>query len=63
MLLAAYEGTISRLETAQSLIEQGEETRAQPLLLTAQRLILEEDVDRCTAMAADWGRPRHDVSL
>ena len=31
--------------------------------LAAQRLILDEDVDRCTAMAADWGRPRHDVSL
>lgn len=40
MLLAAFEGTITRLETAQSLIEQNELVRAQPLLLTAQRLVL-----------------------
>lgn len=40
MLLAAYDGTIKRLETAQTLLEQGETMRAQPLLLTAQRLIL-----------------------
>ena len=38
MLLAAFEGTISRLNVAQSLIEQGETMRAQPLLLTSQRL-------------------------
>jgi hypothetical protein len=31
--------------------------------LVAQGLILEEDVARCAAAAADWGRPRHDVSL
>ncbi len=31
--------------------------------LVAQGLMLEEDVERCTAAAADWGRPRHDVSL
>jgi hypothetical protein len=31
--------------------------------LLAQRLILEEDVQRCADAAADWGRPRHDVSL
>jgi hypothetical protein len=31
--------------------------------LAAQGLILEEDVARCAAAAADWGRPRHDVSL
>jgi hypothetical protein len=31
--------------------------------LVAQRLMLEEDVERCADMAADWGRPRHDVSL
>ena len=31
--------------------------------LVAQGLMLEEDVQRCTAAAADWGRPRHDVSL
>ena len=40
MLLAAFEGTISRLEMAHQLIEQGETFRAQPLLLTAQRLVL-----------------------
>ncbi len=40
MLLAAFEGTISRLDAAQSLIEQGETLRAQPLLLTSQRLVL-----------------------
>jgi Alpha/beta hydrolase domain len=31
--------------------------------LVAQGLMLEEDVARCAAAAADWGRPRHDVSL
>ncbi len=31
--------------------------------LVAQRLMLEEDVERCAEMAADWGRPRHDISL
>ena len=31
--------------------------------LVAQGLMLEEDVERCAEMAADWGRPRHDVSL
>ncbi len=31
--------------------------------LVAQGLVLEEDVARCAAAAADWGRPRHDVSL
>jgi hypothetical protein len=31
--------------------------------LAAQGLMLEEDVERCAAAAADWGRPRHDVSL
>jgi len=40
MLLAAFEGTISRLETAQKLIEQDEFERAQPLLFTSQRLVL-----------------------
>jgi flagellin-specific chaperone FliS len=40
MLLAAFDGTISRLETAQSLLEQGESLEAQQLLLTSQRLIL-----------------------
>jgi len=31
--------------------------------LVAQGLMLEEDVERCAAAAADWARPRHDVSL
>jgi hypothetical protein len=31
--------------------------------LVAQRLMLEEDVERCAEAAADWGRPRHNVSL
>jgi len=26
-------------------------------------LMLEEDVERAAAAAADWGRPRHDVRL
>ena len=29
--------------------------------LVAERLMLEEDVERCEAAAADWGRPRHSV--
>lgn len=31
--------------------------------LVAQGLMLEEDVERCTAAAADWGRPRHVTTL
>ena len=31
--------------------------------LIAQRLMLEEDVDRAAEAAADWGRPRHAVDL
>jgi len=31
--------------------------------LVAQGLMLEEDVERCAATAADWGRPRHVVGL
>jgi hypothetical protein len=31
--------------------------------LAKQGLMLEEDVERCAAAAANWGRPRHDVSL
>ena len=40
MLLAAYDGTITRLEQAQTLLDQNEPLRAQPFLLTSQRLIL-----------------------
>ena len=31
--------------------------------LVADGLMLEEDVERAAALAADWGRPRHDVKL
>ena len=31
--------------------------------LVAEGLMLEEDVERCAARAADWGRPLHDVKL
>jgi hypothetical protein len=31
--------------------------------LVARGLMLEEDVDRCAEAAADWGRPRHPVTL
>ena len=40
MLLAAFEGTIYRLETAQSLLSQDEMVQAQPYLLSAQQLVL-----------------------
>jgi len=31
--------------------------------LVAQRLMLQEDVERCAAAAANWGRPRHVITL
>jgi hypothetical protein len=31
--------------------------------LVAERLMIAEDIERCAAAAADWGRPRHDVRL
>ncbi len=31
--------------------------------LVSERLMLEEDVDRCISAAADWHAPRHDVGL
>jgi hypothetical protein len=31
--------------------------------LVAERLMLEEDVPRCVAAAADWHAPRHQVDL
>ena len=37
--------------------------RAAAEKLVAERLMLPEDVERCVAAAADWGRPRHDVRL
>jgi hypothetical protein len=33
------------------------------LALVADGLMLEEDVERAVALAADWGAPRHDVDL
>jgi len=44
---AAYVEAITAL--ARQLVEQG--------------LMLEEDVERARAAAADWGRPRHDIGL
>ena len=41
MLLAAFDGTISRLEQARELLERGEQFKAQPLLLRSQRIVLE----------------------
>jgi flagellin-specific chaperone FliS len=41
MLLAAFDGVIQRLETAQKLIVANELCKAQPLLLRAQRIVLE----------------------
>ncbi len=40
MLLAAFDGTISRIERAQVLLEQNEPLQAQPLLLRAQQIVL-----------------------
>ena len=40
MLLAAFDGTISRLETAQVLFEQNETLKATHYLLSAQQLVL-----------------------
>lgn len=37
--------------------------RAAAEALVQERLMLAEDVERCVAEAADWGRPRHDVWL
>jgi hypothetical protein len=31
--------------------------------LVEQGLMLEEDVERAAEVAADWGRPRHDIGL
>jgi flagellin-specific chaperone FliS len=40
MLLAAFEGTISRLEAAKALLDQNKQLEAQQPLLMAQRLVL-----------------------
>jgi hypothetical protein len=31
--------------------------------LVEDGLMLEEDIERAVAAAADWGRPRHDIKL
>jgi hypothetical protein len=31
--------------------------------LVSERMMLEEDVERCIAAAANWHAPRHDVGL
>lgn len=41
MLLAAFDGVIQRLTTAQELIAANETWKAQPYLLRAQRIVLE----------------------
>lgn len=40
MLLAAFDGIISRLERARVLLDEGDAVTAQPLLLRAQQIIL-----------------------
>lgn len=40
MLLAAFDGIISRLERAQALLDQNETIQAQPLLLRSQQIVL-----------------------
>jgi hypothetical protein len=41
--------------------QQAVEVAARKLVSTG--LMLEEDVDRCVAAAANWGAPRHSVQL
>jgi flagellin-specific chaperone FliS len=41
LLLAAYDGTIDRIEQAQSLLKDGDRQAAWPLIVRAQRIILE----------------------
>lgn len=41
MLLAAFDGVIERLKSAQEFIAANENWKAQPLLLRAQRIVLE----------------------
>jgi len=40
MLLAAFDGIITRLERAQALLDQDETLKAQPLLLRSQQIVL-----------------------
>jgi len=41
MLLAAFEGVMERLRQAQELVAAGQNWKAQPFLLRAQRIVLE----------------------
>lgn len=52
--------TLDRYRTAADYVEA---IRQAAVALVADRLMLEEDVERACAKAADWGRPRHDVHL
>lgn len=40
MLIAAFDGMISRIERAQELLDQNETLKAQPLLLRSQQIVL-----------------------
>jgi flagellin-specific chaperone FliS len=40
MLLAAFDGIITRLEQAQTFLDQSEPLKAQPLLLRSQQIVL-----------------------
>jgi flagellin-specific chaperone FliS len=40
MLLAAFDGIVSRLERAQGFLDAGEPLKAQPLLLKSQQIVL-----------------------
>jgi len=41
LLLAAFDGIVSRLQQARELLEQNEQAKAEPLLLRSQRIVLE----------------------
>jgi len=40
MLLAAFQGILTRLDRAQQLLDEGETLKAQPLLLRSQQIVL-----------------------
>jgi Alpha/beta hydrolase domain len=51
---------LERYPSAEAYIEA---INAAARQLVADGLMLEEDVERAVAAAADWGRPRHDLRL
>ena len=53
----------SVLERYQYVAAYVEAITAAARLLVEEGLMLEEDVERAAAAAADWGRPRHDIKL